>query len=147
MLPPAHAFPIPAPENLCLEGIPLFISKVAAGFPSPAADHLESTLDLNSYLIRHRAASFFFTVSGRSMEQAGILDGDKIAVDRSVSPRHGHIVLALIDNEFTVKRLYSQNGIVELHAENPDFAPIRLDEGQQLTVWGVVVGVVRRLPV
>ena len=117
---------------------------IPAGFPSPAADFGESVLDINAYLIRHPAASFFFTVQGDSMKGAGILDGDKVLVDRAVEPRHGHIVVAVVNSECTLKRLYRHRGVVELRAENPDFPPIRLREGEELQVWGVVVGVVRK---
>lgn len=79
------------------------------------------------------------------MSGAGILDGDLIAVDRSLEPRHGDVVLAVIDGELTVKELYKQEGQARLLAHNPDFIPIEIREGQELTVWGVVTGVVRKL--
>jgi len=78
------------------------------------------------------------------MQGAGILDGDKVVVDRSVPARHGHIVIAVVDGEFTLKRLYQRHNRLELHPDNPAFPPIRLTEGKQLEIWGVVVGVVRR---
>lgn len=122
----------------------LLLHRMPAGFPSPAADYLEEDLDLNTYLVRHRAATFMFTVKGDSMLGAGIVDGDKVVVDRAVEPQHGHIVIAVVDGEYTIKRLRLQGQQVELHPENPAFAPIRLGEGQELEIWGVVVGVVRR---
>lgn len=126
---------------------PLFSHKVAAGFPSPAADYAEKGLDLNAFLVLHKEASFFFVVVGESMSGAGILDGDIVLVDRSVTPAHGHIVLAVIDGEYTLKRLHRLHGVIELHPENPAFAPIRLVEGNELEVWGVVTGVIRKLRV
>jgi DNA polymerase V len=81
------------------------------------------------------------------MTGANIHDGDLLVVDCSIEPRHGHIVLAGIHNEYTVKRLYSQNGVVELHAENPAYPSIRFHEHEELQVWGVVVGAVSRLAV
>lgn len=105
---------------------------------------MEEGLDLNDYLVRNRDASFLFTVQGESMVGAGIQDGDKVVVDRSIEARHGHIVIAAVDGEFTIKRLFRRGGRVELHAANPAFAPIRFTDGRQLEIWGVVVGVVRR---
>jgi len=124
-------------EAQLLPGIP-------AGFPSPAADYTEEGLDIHRYLIRRPAASFIFSVRGESMVGAGILDGDKVVVDRSVAPRHGHIVVAVVDGEFTLKRLYQKDGRVELHSENPEFAPLTFAEGSVMEIWGVVTGLVRR---
>lgn len=126
---------------------PLFCHKVAAGFPSPAADYVEKGLDLNTYLVQHKEASFFFQVVGDSMSGVGIMDGDMVLVDRSVQAVHGHYVLAVIDGEYTLKRLYRMHGIIELHPENPAYKPIRLVEGNELEVWGVVIGVIRKLRV
>ena len=123
----------------------LIDARIACGFPSPAADYEESTLDLNTYVIRNRAASFYFTVTGTSMIGAGICDGDRVAVDRSITPRHGHIVLVVVDQSYTLKRLYQRRGVIELRSENPEFPPIRFQEGGELVIWGVVIGVIRRL--
>ena len=124
--------------------LPLAAHRVAAGFPSPATDYLEDGLDLNDYLVQHPAATFLFSVQGHSMQGAGILDGDKVVVDRAVDARHGHIVVATVDGEFTLKRLYQRHNRVELHPENPAFPPIQFTGSTQLQIWGVVVGVVRR---
>lgn len=124
---------------------PAFLVKVPAGFPSPAADYVESGLDLNEYLIRNRPATFLFDVCGDSMRGVGIMDGDKIVVDRSVQATHGMIVVAIVNGEHTVKRLYAKDGEVELRSENPRYRPIRLREGEELFVFGVVVGVVRKI--
>lgn len=121
-----------------------FLHKIPAGFPSPAADYLDEGLDLNAYLVQHPASTYFFTVSGSSMADAGILPGDKVAVDRAIEPQHGHIVVAIIDAEYTLKRLYQLGGVVELRAANPKYQPIRFREGDELQIWGVVVGLVRR---
>ena len=122
----------------------LVLHRVQAGFPSPATDYIEEGLDLNDYLVRHRAASFLFTVQGYSMQGAGIVDGDKVVVDRSIDPQHNHIVIAVVDGEYTIKRLYWRCSRIELHPENPAFQPICFADGSQLEIWGVVVGVVRR---
>jgi DNA polymerase V len=137
----------PEPLVACLPGfeIPRFISRLSAGFPSPATDYMEEDgLDLNTFLIRHKAATFVFDVKGSSMRDAGIVDGDKVLVDRSIEPMHRHIVVAVVNGDYTIKRLHSVAGRIELHAENPEFLPIKFQDGEQLEVWGVVVGVIRR---
>ncbi|RJX30658.1 MAG: peptidase [Oxalobacter sp.] len=120
---------------------------VAAGFTSTASASCEMGLDLNAYLVRHAAASYYFTVEGDSMRGAGILEGDKLLVDRAIEPRHGHIVVAVVNSEYVLRRLHWQQGVIALRAENPGDAPIHLKEGEALQVWGVVVGVVRKLGV
>jgi len=126
---------------------PLIGYKIAAGFPSPAADYTEKGLDLNTFLIHHKEASYFFQVTGHSMSGAGIMDGDIVLVDRAVEPQHGHIILAVVDGEYTLKRLYRVGECVELHPENSAFSPLRLVEGQTLEVWGVVTAVIRKMRV
>ena len=136
------------PEQLlaCLQGfdIPQFVSRLAAGFPSPATDYMEEALDLNTFLVRHKAATYAFAVKGQSMRDAGIHDGDKVLVDRSINPKHGQIVVAVVNGDYTIKRLHSVDGCIELHAENPEFLPRKFQDGEHLEVWGVVVGVIRR---
>ncbi len=127
--------------------LPLLHHRIPAGFPSPADDYIESGLDLNTYLVRNKTATFFFRVIGDSMTGAHIHDGDMLIVDRSVEPKHNHIVLAVINNEYTVKRLYCQDEVVELHAEHPDYQPICFREHEELQVWGVVVGTVSKFAV
>jgi DNA polymerase V len=123
---------------------PIFHSRVPAGFPSPAADYVETGLDLNTYLVLHPASTFFFRVQGDSMKNAHIFDGDIVLVDRSIDPKHRHIVLAVVNNEYTVKRLYKRAGVIELRAENLDYAPIGFKDFDELTIWGSVIGTVRR---
>jgi DNA polymerase V len=125
--------------------LPLFAGSVPAGFPSPAEDFVEAKLDLNEFLVEHEAATFYIRVKGHSMTEAGILNGDIIAVDRALEPQHGDIVLAVIDGELTVKELFRQEGQIRLLPHHPDFTPIEIREGQELTIWGVVKGVVRKL--
>jgi DNA polymerase V len=121
-----------------VQRIPLFGHTVPAGFPSPADDYVEDRLDLNQLLVQNQSATFFLRVKGDSMVNAGIHDGDIIVVDRSVEPTDRSVVVAVIDGELTIKRLVKHNGVIELHAENPGYAPIRFKEGQELTIWGVV---------
>ncbi len=126
-------------------GTPLYLDRISAGFPSPADDYIETALDLNTYLIRNPAATFMVRVSGESMTGAGINDGDVLVVDRSEQPAHGRIVVAVLDGELTVKRLVMKGGQTMLAPENPRYQPIAVSEGQDLHVWGVVTGVVRKL--
>lgn len=136
------------PESL-LEDAPAFEFKLinhrlSAGFPSPAGDYEEEGLDLNDYLVSNKPATYMFSVRGDSMIGASIEDGDKVVVDRSLRPKHDDIVVAIVDGEYTIKRLYIQRECIELRAENPAYPPITFTSGSELQVWGVVVGVVRR---
>lgn len=124
--------------------IPLVSAKVQAGFPSPADDHMEKSLDLNEHLVRNPASTFFVRVQGDSMRDASILSGDILVVDRSVVPTDNQIVIAMLDGDFTVKRLRRRNGHVILEAENNSFSPIEVSENQELTVWGVVTFVIHQ---
>lgn len=124
--------------------IALFSDRISAGFPSPATDYLEPGLDLNEFLVNNKAASFLFTVTGVSMTGAGIMDGDKVIVDRSLTPRSGDIVIAALDDEYTIKRLHFDDMGVRLVPANPCYETITLSEGRELTIWGVVTGVVRK---
>jgi DNA polymerase V len=125
---------------------PHFVSRLSAGFPSPATDYMEDGLDLNAFLIRHKASTFLFDVKGYSMLNAGIVDGDKVLVDRSLEAKSGQIVVAVVNGEYTLKRLYLSGSTVELRAENPEFKTKSFQDGEHLEIWGVVVGVVRRYP-
>jgi DNA polymerase V len=136
-----------AKRNPAVCRLPLLHHRIPAGFPSPADDYIESGLDLNAYLVRNKTATFFFRVIGDSMTGANIHDGDMLIVDRSLEPKHGHIVLAVINNEYTVKRLYCRDEKVELHAENPAYPPMHFREHEELQVWGVVVGTVSKFQV
>lgn len=129
------------------EYIPLIIKeidcKTPAGFPSPAEDLAVNRLDLNDVLIQHPEATYFMHVKGNSMAGAGIDDGDRLIVDRSITPRHNHIVIAEIDGDVTVKRLYKRNGILKLKAENITYPDIVPQPGQQWSVWGVVTFIIK----
>lgn len=119
--------------------VAFFVSRVEAGFPSPADDYLEGRLDLNEHLVARPAATFFLRVSGDSMTGAGIYAGDILIVDRSIAPSDGKIVIAAVDGELTVKRLYRRDGHIRLLSENPQYKPIEIAAGQDLHVWGVVI--------
>src|SRR5690606_1591437 len=117
---------------------PLAPTHLPAGFPSPAADFAAKPLDLNELLIAQADATFFWRVRGHSMSGAGILDGDILVVDRAVQARHGMVVVAALDGEFTVKRLYRQAHDTRLQAAHPDYPDICPKPGQELLIWGVV---------
>lgn len=125
----------------------LYNSKVAAGFPSPADDHVEKRLDPSEFLIDQVDATFFVTIQGESMIEAGLLPNDKAVVDRSKVPAIGNIVLAVIDGEFTIKILSRQkNGSPRLLPANSSgkYTTINIKEGMQFEIWGVVTGSFRR---
>ena len=124
---------------------PLFLSKVPAGFPSPADDYVESKLDLNEHLIKHKAATFFVKVTGDSMLGAGIHDGDMLIVDRALEAQNMSVVVAVVNGEFTVKRIKKENGRIWLMPENSKYEPMEMLEGSELEVWGVVTNVIHKL--
>jgi DNA polymerase V len=124
--------------------IPLFESGVSAGFPSPADDYLDLPIDLNEFLIKHPAATFYVRVKGNSMEGAGIRNGDLLIVDRAEEPRNKSIVLGIIDGEFTVKRIKKKGSDLYLMPDNPEFKPIKIDNNMDFQVWGVVTYVVHK---
>ncbi len=124
--------------------VPLFEDRVPAGFPSPAADHVEKALDLNELLVQRPAATYFVRAEGDSMIEAGIHPGDILVVDRSLEARHGDVVIAAVDGELTVKRLELRPRTRLLPA-NPAYRPIELREGEALELFGVVTSVIHSL--
>lgn len=118
--------------------LPLFSFRVPAGFPSPAQDHIERDISLDELLGLRLPQVFLVRVCGDSMNGAGIFDGDLGIVDRSVEAKHGHIVVAALNNEPLVKRLCRENEAVVLRSENPAFAPRYVLEGDELMIWGVM---------
>jgi DNA polymerase V len=131
--------PTPCPHVLTL---PLFIGKVAAGFPSTADDYVEKSLDLTELLVQKPAATFFVRAQGESMLGAGIHTNDILVVDRSIDPVPGKIVICALNGELTVKRLERGNGQWQLKAENPAYADIIIHEELELVIWGVVTNVI-----
>lgn len=129
-------------ESSKKQELPLYSSKVSAGFPSPADDYMECKLDLNTHLIQHPSATFFVKASGDSMKNAGIFSGDMLIVDRSIEATHGKIVIAAIDGELTVKRLVRLQNRVQLLPENPNYPPIDITAEQDMVIWGVVTHVI-----
>ncbi len=125
--------------------LPLFLESVSAGFPSPADDYLENRLDLNDYLIKNPAATFFVRVTGNSMIEAGIHSGDILVVDRSLTPKDGNVVIAVIDGELTVKRIKQSKNKIFLLPENNNYKPIEITTEMHFEVWGVVSYVIHKL--
>jgi DNA polymerase V len=121
---------------------PLFSSTVQAGFPSPADDYIENYLDLNTHLIKHPAATFFVIASGDSMRDAGIRSGDLLIVDRALEATHDKIVIAALNGELTVKRLWRKNNQVQLVPAHPNYPIIEITESLDLVIWGVVTHVI-----
>lgn len=118
--------------------IPVAMSKVAAGFPINMSDHIEKVIDLNDLLIRNSISTFIVEVESLSLLNAGIDLTDKLIIDRSLDARHNDIVLALIDNDFTLKRLQKKGKEIWLSADNPDFQDIHFKDGQTVSIWGVL---------
>ncbi|MGP4771847.1 LexA family protein [Acinetobacter sp. PFS20] len=125
--------------------IPYALEKINAGFPSPAQDYIDKALDLNEHLIKNETATFIVKVASLSMLNAGIDIDDELIVDRSLDAKHGDIVVALIDNDFTVKRLMIEESRKWLKAENPEYKNIYLQEGQELLIWGVVTCIIKMI--
>ena len=134
-----------APDLSTRYKLPVFLGRLPAGFPSPADDYLEGKLDLNRHLIKHPAATFFVRVTGDSMIGAGIHSGDLLVVDRSLEPADKHVVVAVLDGELTVKRLFKQNGVLRLLPENLNYQPIEIAPQQTIEIWGVVTSVIHSL--
>jgi DNA polymerase V len=126
--------------------LPFYLSKVKAGFPSPADDYIDDYLDLNEHLIQHPAATFFVRASGNSMINAGIHDNDILIVDRSLLATDGKIVIAAVAGELTVKRFKkTDEGGLMLLPENPEFPPIIVRAEEDVQIWGVVTSVIHKV--
>lgn len=120
---------------------------IKAGFPSPADDYLRDSLDFNRDLIKNPEATFYGRVSGDSMRDAGINEGDIAVIDRSLQPADGDVIVAYVNEEFTIKYLdltHKEEGYIELQPANPDYSPIRIDSTDNFRVWGVVVWTIKQ---
>lgn len=136
--------PVPIHQASCLLAL---VGSVCAGFPSPADDFSAKRIDLTAELITHPQATFLLKVSGESMRDAGIFDGDMLVVNRAIKPRHNQVVVAVVDGEFTVKTLFQRAGRTRLKPANVTFPDIVPHEGQTLEVWGVVTAAIKRFQV
>ena len=125
--------------------IPYISEGVSAGFPSPAADFMETCIDLNKELSENPLATFYIKVKGNSMIDAGINDKDVLVVDRSLEPQNNKIAICCIDGEFTVKRIQVEKDCLYLMPENPSYEPIKVTEENQLIIWGMVTYVIKKV--
>ena len=125
--------------------IPFYESKVPAGFPSPAEDFMDLDLNLQEYLVQHPSATFCVRVTGDSMQNAGIFSGDVMVVDRALEPKNNTIVLAVLDGEFTVKRIQKKGRQLFLNPENETFKPMQITEEMDFKVWGVVTHIIHKV--
>ena len=131
-------------KQLNLDEIKLAEPLVPAGFPSPADDFIEMEINLQDYIVKNKEATFCVKVEGTSMTKAGINTGDIMIVDRSLNPKHNDIVLAVIDGEFTVKRLAVNNESIYLMPENDSFSPIQINESMDFQIWGIITHIIHK---
>ncbi len=132
-------------DDAALGDIPLFEGSVPAGIPSPADDYMDLDLNLHDHLVQNPASTFCVKAIGESMKDAGILSGDVMLVDRAIEPMNRSIVLAVIDNEFTVKRVNVSDKKLYLMPENENFTPIEITKEMDFKVWGVVTYVIHKV--
>lgn len=119
--------------------LPFFDVGISAGFPSPADDFIELSIDLNKELIKHKYTTYFARVKGHSMKNVGINDGDLLIIDKSLEPQNNKIAVCQIDGEFTVKRIRIEKDIIWLIAENEDYQPIKVTPENNFVIWGIVI--------
>jgi DNA polymerase V len=128
-----------------LTPIPYLLSRISAGFPSPADDYIENNLSLSELLIKNHLSTFLMKTSGDSMIDVGINDGDILVVDRSIEAKNRDIVIAILEGNLTVKRLlFKTNGLVALKSENIAYKDIQIPELADLEIWGVVTSVIHQ---
>lgn len=125
--------------------LPLYSASVSAGFPSPADDFVDTNLDLNKYLVKSPASTFFVRAAGDSMIGAGIHSGDILVVDRSLEPYNNAIVIVVLEGELSVKRLHYSGKNILLLPENTAYKPIDVTENEEFRVWGMVTAVIRKM--
>jgi len=125
--------------------LPLAKELIQAGFPSPAEGLPSETLDLNQHLIKNPAGTYLLRVAGESMMNAGIFPDDLLIVDKSVEAVNGDVVVAVLDGDFTVKRLFIKGARCELRSENPNYPPIQVAAFENVEIWGVVRHVIHSL--
>jgi DNA polymerase V len=123
--------------------LPMITGGISAGFPSPALDFIDLTIDLNKQLIKHPSSTFYGRVKGLSMKDAGISDGDLLVIDKSLEPKNGKIAVCFIDGEFTIKRIKLEKDCCWLMPENKDYTPIKVTEENDFLVWGIVTHVIK----
>jgi DNA polymerase V len=138
-----HPVPLTLENPVCVSAV---LVRVPAGFPSLAQDSFDDRrIDLNEVLIRDVTSTYLFRVTGDSMEGIGIYNGDEVLVDRSLTPRHGSVVIAVLDGDFTIKTLHVHSEKVVLHPENPAYPDVEVPSLSELVIWGVVVYGIRHV--
>jgi DNA polymerase V len=125
--------------------LPVADQGISAGFPSPADDFLDLSIDLNKELIKHPYATFYGRVRGESMVGAGLDDGDLLIIDKSLEPQDGKIAVCFIDGEFTVKRIRLDNNSLWLVPENKKYKPLKVNEDNEFIIWGIVTSVIKKM--
>jgi DNA polymerase V len=125
--------------------LPLIPSDISAGFPSPALDFIDVSIDLNKHVIKHPSSTFYGRVKGHSMKNAGIFDGDLLVIDKSLDPRNNQIAVCFIDGEFTLKRIQFEKDCCWLVPENESYSPIQVTEENDFLIWGIVTHVIKSL--
>ncbi|WP_419783882.1 LexA family protein [Maridesulfovibrio sp.] len=133
-----------SPEAIDRIELPLLLSEVIAGFPSPADDYIDKKMDLNEQLISNKAATFLVRAYGDSMLDANIKEGDILIVDRSKDAHHNSIIIAVVNGELTVKRIKQQNGRIYLIPENADYSPLEITAETSFEIWGVVTYIIHK---
>lgn len=123
--------------------LPIITEGISAGFPSPALDFVDLTIDLNKHLIKHPSATFYGRVKGSSLKNAGIDDGDLLIIDRSLEPTNGKIAICYIDGEFTAKRISVKKNELWLMPENDRYKPIKIEKENDFLIWGIVTHVIK----
>ncbi len=125
--------------------LPIIESGISAGFPSPALDFIDLSIDLNKHLIKHPTATFYGRVKGMSLKNAGIDDGDLLIIDKSLEPVDGKIAVCFIDGEFTAKRIKISKKEIWLIPENENYKAIRVTEENNFLIWGIVTHVIKNV--
>lgn len=123
--------------------LPVINAGISAGFPSPAMDFIDVSIDMNKYLIKRPTATFYGRVKGVSMKNCGIDDGDLLVIDKSIPPANNKIAVCYIDGEFTVKRINVNEGACWLIPENKNYKPIKITEDNDFQIWGIVTHVIK----
>ena len=131
-------------EDFSLGDIPLYGDAVPAGFPSPADDYLDMDLNLHDYLVQHPSATFCVKAIGDSMVAAGIKSSDVMVIDRALTPRNNDIILAVVNGEFTVKRIKKNDDELYLIPANENYRPVKITEDMDFQVWGVVTFIIHK---
>ena len=125
-------------DNKKKSKVQLYRTSISAGFPSPAEDHMDIGLDISEYLIKHPSSTFYIYVKGDSMINSGIFDGDLMIVDRSLEPQSNSVIIAVLNGDFTVKKIKKENNKIYLVPDNKKYDSILLDDSTEFQIWGVV---------